>query len=282
MTQEDYQRIEHAIHYINEHYQEQPSLEIIAQAISLSPFHFQKLFKNWAGVSPKKFLQYIHVLHAKKLLQQDWSLLETSLALGMSGPSRLHDLFISIEAMTPDEYRHGGKNLTIEYTNGPTCLGNIMIASTKKGICYLSFIEQSESSFKQAIQSLQKKFYNATFHEKTNEQHQQALACFNAHTNSVSHIKTHVFGTPFQLQVWQALLKIPMGALRSYQHIAEAIQNPKATRAVGSAIGSNPIAYLIPCHRVIRQTGVIGEYFFGTDKKTALIGYESSLIYGEK
>jgi AraC family transcriptional regulator, regulatory protein of adaptative response / methylated-DNA-[protein]-cysteine methyltransferase len=273
----DYQRIASAITYIREHSTGQPSLEEVAAHIHLSPFHFQRLFKDWAGVSPKKFLQYISVQHARELLQKEHSIADVSFETGLSGTSRLHDLFISIEAMTPGEFKNGGENLLIDYTFAETPFGKIIIAATTRGVCKIDFIDDRTT----AVKDLKTLWPNALFKEKKNEHHQPVIDFFQEDWNNLSRIKLHLKGTPFQLKVWEALLKIPSGALSTYSSVANFIHAPKAFRAVGTAIGDNPIAYLIPCHRVIKSTGIIGEYHWGSPRKTSMIGWEQSQLLGE-
>jgi AraC family transcriptional regulator, regulatory protein of adaptative response / methylated-DNA-[protein]-cysteine methyltransferase len=273
----DYQRIASAITYIREHSSEQPSLDNIAAHIHLSPFHFQRMFKEWAGVSPKKFLQYISVQHARQLLQQDHTIADVSFETGLSGTSRLHDLFVSIEAMTPGEFKNGGEHLLIDYTFTETVFGKIMIAATPKGVCKIDFIEDHFS----AINNLKEIWPNAQLKENTNKHHQSVTHFFKQDWNDLPQIKLHLKGTPFQLKVWEALLKIPSGELSTYSTIAGIIKSPKAFRAVGTAIGDNPIAYLIPCHRIIKSTGIIGEYHWGSTRKTSMIGWEQSRLLGE-
>src|SRR6266536_2153824 len=242
----DYQRIEKAIHYIKENFQQQPELDDVAKSVYLSPYHFQRVFKEWAGVSPKKFLQYISVEHAKNLLKQNLSVSDATFETGLSSPGRLHDLFISIEGMTPGEYKNGGENLEINYSYAETPFGDIIIASTQKGICHIAFMQDDTDEL-----------------------------------NNLSKIKLHLKATPFQLKVWQALLNIPLGGVSTYSNLAKNIQLPNGSRAVGTACGSNPVAYLIPCHRVIKSTGLIGEYHWGSTRKTAILGWEAAHAFGE-
>ena len=269
---QDYQRIEQAIRFIREHFREQPDLDQIARQIHLSPFHFQRLFKDWAGVSPKKFLQFTTIEYAKKLLTEQETLSTVSFETGLSGTSRLHDLFIHIEGMTPGEYKDGGKRLHICYSHAETLFGNVLIASTPKGICHLSFLMDDGFSPEQEILG---RFPAATLEQKTDLHQQQALKMFRDDWSDLGRIKLHLKGTPFQIKVWNALLQIPSGALKSYSNIAGEIGDPKASRAVGTAIGSNPVAYLIPCHRVITSSGLTGGYHWGVDRKSAIIGWEA-------
>jgi AraC family transcriptional regulator, regulatory protein of adaptative response / methylated-DNA-[protein]-cysteine methyltransferase len=270
---QDYQRIEQAIRFIREHFKEQPDLDEIARQIHLSPFHFQRLFKDWAGVSPKKFLQYTSIEYAKKLLAEQETLATVSFETGLSGTGRLHDLFIQIEGMTPGEYKEGGKNLHINYSHAETLFGSILIASTPKGICHLSFLTDDPSSTATEILG---KFPSASLEQKTDFHQQEALKMFREDWSDLNRIKLHLKGTSFQIKVWNALLQIPQGSLKSYLNIASEIGDTKASRAVGTAIGSNPVAYLIPCHRVITSSGQMGGYHWGLDRKSAIIGWEAS------
>jgi AraC family transcriptional regulator of adaptative response/methylated-DNA-[protein]-cysteine methyltransferase len=272
---QDYQRIEEAIRFIRENFREQPELDEIAKQIHLSPFHFQRLFKEWAGVSPKKFLQFTSIEYAKQLLQEQKTLATVSFETGLSGTSRLHDLFIQIEGMTPGEYQHGGKNLHIYYSHAETLFGNILIASTDKGICHISFQEQISKPLKSETDIIYR-FPAATLEQKTDLHQQEALKMFRDDWSDLDRIKLHLKGTPFQIKVWQALLQIPMGSLKTYLDIANEIGDSNASRAVGTAIGNNPIAYLIPCHRVITSSGNLGGYHWGIDRKSAIIGWEAA------
>lgn len=270
----DYARIEKAIGYIAGHFREQPDLDEVARQVHISPYHFQRMFVDWAGVSPKKFLQYISLGHAKSLLKKDLSLNDISLETGFSGSSRLHDLFIRIEGMTPGEYRQGGEELTIQYSFAETPFGNILVASTGRGICHLAFADDPELAFDQ----LRRQFPRAEYRQMVDSIQQNALFFFTQDWKNLDQLKLHLKGTAFQLKVWEALLKIPMGRLTTYSGLAAAIGHARASRAVGSAVGDNPVAFLIPCHRVIRSTGLIGEYHWGSTRKTAMIGWESARV----
>ncbi|BDA77173.1 methylated-DNA--protein-cysteine methyltransferase [Leptospira kobayashii] len=268
-----FHQIKKAIAYIKDHFKEQPSLEKVAEQIHISPFHFQKLFTDWAGVSPKKFLQYITLEHAKKMLKENQaSLFDTAFESGLSGTSRLHDLFVSIEGMTPGEYKNGGENLTINYSFAESPFGSLLVASTAKGICYIAFADDE----KQALSELKLIFPNAVYKQMVDLIQQNALSIFSQDWKKIEQIKLHLKGTEFQLKVWETLLKIPMGELATYGKIASAIERPTASRAVGTAIGDNPVAFLIPCHRVIQSTGMIGQYHWGSARKTAMIGWEAA------
>jgi len=276
MTEQEninYNRIAEAIEYIKKNFKDQPSLDEVAEKVHLSPFHFQRIFTEWAGTSPKKFLQYISVEHAKKLLStKQATLFDVSHETGLSGTSRLHDLFINIEGMTPAEYKNGGKELSIHYSFAESPFGNLIVASTGKGICFMAFNDDEQTAFEE----LKNKFPHATFSRKLDMIQQNALFIFQNDWRKLNKIKLHLKGTDFQLKVWEALLKIPMGRLSTYGAIAGEIGNPNASRAVGTAIGSNPVAFLIPCHRVIQSTGIFGGYMWGATRKTAIIGWESA------
>lgn len=271
----NYNRIAEAIDYIKTNFREQPNLDQVAEKVHLSPFHFQRLFTEWAGTSPKKFLQYISVEYAKRVLKENKStLFEAAWETGLSGTSRLHDLFINIEGMTPAEYKNGGKNLIINYSFAESPFGDLIVASTTKGVCYMAFHNNEE----QAIEALRTRFPNALFNRKLDLLQQNALFIFQNDWSKLPEIKLHLKGTDFQLKVWETLLKIPMGQLSTYGSVAEKIGSPNASRAVGSAIGSNPVAFLIPCHRVIQSAGTFGGYMWGSTRKTAIIGWESAKV----
>ncbi|CAN5490081.1 methylated-DNA--[protein]-cysteine S-methyltransferase [soil metagenome] len=273
-TQENinYNRVADAIDYIKSNFKAQPNLDEVAEKVHVSPFHFQRLFSEWAGTSPKKFLQYISLEHAKKLLKANATLFETACETGLSGTGRLHDLFVNIEGMTPADYKNGGENLAINYSFAGTPFGNMLVASTPKGICYMAFFEEEQTAFG----ILQNHFPNASFSRNLDLMQQNALFIFQNDWSKRNKIKLHLKGTSFQLKVWETLLKIPMGQLSTYGSIARKIEKPNAARAVGTAIGSNPVAFLIPCHRVIQATGNFDGYMWGNTRKTAIIGWESA------
>jgi AraC family transcriptional regulator of adaptative response/methylated-DNA-[protein]-cysteine methyltransferase len=270
----NYDKIAGAIEFVSRNAQEQPELETIAAAMHTSPFHFQRLFTEWAGVSPKKFLQYLTVEHAKQLLaQKQHTIFDAAYETGLSGTGRLHDLFVNIEGMTPGEYRNGGEDLTIHYSIQQCRFGKYIIASTDKGISNLSFFEGSTAS---AVAALKEHWPNASLLAGTDSNQQKVINFFNNNTGDDSAIKLHLRGTPFQLKVWHALLHIPQGDLSTYGGIAEHINQPSASRAVGTAIGSNPVGYIIPCHRVIKSIGETGGYRWGGIRKKAMLAWEAS------
>lgn len=279
-TQEsiNYNRIADAIDYIKENFKSQPNLDEVAEKIHLSPSHFQRIFTEWAGTSPKKFLQYISVEYAKRMLKENQpTLFDTAFETGLSSTSRLHNLFVNIERMTPATYKNGGKDLHINYSFATSPFGSLIVASTPKGVCYMAFEEEEEK----ALNDLQSKFPNATFQRKSDVLQQNALFIFKSDWSKLNEIKLHLKGTDFQLKVWESLLKIPMGKLTTYGNTAEQIGKPNASRAVGTAIGSNPIAFLIPCHRVIQSSGNFGGYMWGSTRKTAIIGWEGGKLHTE-
>jgi len=262
-----YRLIEQAIQYIEANVHQQPELAEIASAVGLSEYHFQRLFTRWAGISPKRFMQFLTKEHAKQLLDKSENLLEATHQTGLSSLGRLHDLFVSTEAVTPGEYKSRGAGVDIHYGIHPTPFGKCLIATTERGICSLGFVNQSEGK---AIDDLVSHWKHANMIED----YQVTAPLINRiflDAQPDSPIKLHLRGTNFQIKVWEALLNIPMGALTTYEHIASRIGNPRAVRAVGSAVGDNPIAYLIPCHRVIRKSGEFGNYLYGSARKKAIL-----------
>lgn len=278
----DYERIEKAIAYLVEHVGKQPSLEEMAAQVHLSPFHFQRLFCQWAGTTPKRFLQVLTLERGKQLLQQSRSVLEVSHDIGLSGSSRLHDHFVQLEAVTPGEFKQKGQNLQLDYGVHVTPFGPLFIAMTPRGVCKASFIDFS--SLAQELAALQQAWPLSTL------QHNQALTApvvdrmfslqcdkhhqQDKHDSLQKPFSLHVSGTNFQVAVWRALLKIPSGSLVSYSELANALGYPKASRAVANAIGANPVAWMIPCHRVIRESGALGGYRWGMPKKQLIQTWE--------
>jgi len=273
MTGSDYHRIAEAIRFIESRVEEQPDLEEISRHLGLSPFHFQRLFRQWAGITPKDFLQFLTLVRAKRKLSGSMSLLEASLSVGLSGPGRLHDLFISLEAVSPGDYKRGGAGLDIEWAVQTTPFGEALFAMTQRGLCGLSFLDGSHS----ALDELRGRWPGARLLERP-ELISPVAAEIAGRMRGLAKkpLRLVLKGTPFQIQVWTALLAIPEGAVTSYRRLAAFAGVPTAARAVGAAVGSNPIAYLIPCHRVIRETGAIGEYRWGAERKTTLLALETA------
>ncbi|HEX5807633.1 MAG TPA: methylated-DNA--[protein]-cysteine S-methyltransferase [Anaerolineales bacterium] len=269
---EDYLRIEQAILYLENNYKNQPELDEVARQIGLSDYHFQRLFSRWAGVSPKRFLQFLTKEGAKGLLDRSENLLETTHQVGLSSLGRLHDLFVTTEAMTPGEYKSRGAGMSIQYGIHPTPFGKCLIASTERGICHLSFVQGSEG---EAIDNLVDDWKHAIMIEDYRSTAGLIEPIFDLrYSNRGKPLNVHLRGTNFQLKVWEALLQIPPGEVTTYAGIASRIGKPGATRAVGTAVGHNPIAVLIPCHRVIRKVGDFGNYRYGALRKKALLARE--------
>ena len=270
----DYERIEQAIQFIETHRETQPSLEGVAFAIGVSPSHCQKLFKRWAGLSPKQFCQYLTLEHARALLRDSHTLLDTSLSVGLSGSSRLHDLFVTFDAMTPGEYAAEGAGLEIEYGYHETPFGECFIALTKRGICRFEFVGAGERQ--EARARLQAAWSRSALREDSQTTAQTVKELFRLpRSNKPFHLLLR--GTNFQVKIWEALLHIPSGALTTYSAVAARAGKPRAIRAAASAVGDNPIAYLIPCHRVIRKSGSINQYRWGSARKRAMIVWEQGI-----
>lgn len=268
----NYQRIETAIRYLEENFQRQPELDEVAEKVHLSPFHFQRIFTEWAGISPKRFLQFLTVDFLKDKLTEAKNLIDAAEAAGLSSQSRVYDLFTTLEAVTPQEYKQRGEGIRIYYGFHETTFGLALIGITDRGICWLSFLQADEEP-RLELEKMKSHWHNSVFKEDVALTEKSIDLIFNRQkTNERLHV--FVKGTNFQVKVWEALLRIPMGSVTTYQNIANKIQSPKAMQAVGSAVGSNHIAYLIPCHRVIRKDGVLGEYRWSSTRKKSIIGWE--------
>ncbi len=270
----DYERIAQVIRFLDERHAEQPDLTTLARRAGLSAFHFHRLFSNWAGVTPKDFLQCLTLAHAKELLRGGENILDAALESGLSGPSRLHDLCLNLEAASPGELKSGGAGWTIFSGFADSPFGKCLIAESPRGLCHLSFVENEKSS----LAELQKNWPLAKFQQNDSAAARLAEKIFARPnvSNSQTPLRAFVRGTPFQVRVWRALLQVQSGALTSYGRLAAAIGKSTAARAVGAAVGQNPLAYLIPCHRVIRETGAIGNYHWGEARKRAMIAWESA------
>lgn len=269
----DYDRIASAMAYLVERAIEQPSLEEIAAHVHLSPYHFQRLFCRWAGTTPKRFLQVITLERGKALLDNSRSLLDVSHELGLSSSSRLHDHFVQLEAVTPGEYKNLGKEVQIEYGVHPTPLGSMFVAVTRRGVCRAEFMDFN--SREDLLNDLHNAWPLSSVRESLASTRHVIDAFFSSGTASrQGPLSLHVAGTNFQIAVWRALLKIPMGSVASYAEVAKSIGAPRSARAVGNAIGANPVALLIPCHRVIQQSGALGGYRWGPTKKLMVQTWE--------
>ncbi|HEU0016082.1 MAG TPA: methylated-DNA--[protein]-cysteine S-methyltransferase [Longimicrobium sp.] len=278
MTISDYQRIERAIGYLEANYHLQPSLADAARSVHLSEFHFQRLFRRWAGISPKRFLQFLTVEHAKRLLAESRPLLDAAYGVGLSGPGRLHDLFVALEAVTPGEYKARGESLSIRYGFADTPFGPALIASTDRGVCALAFLgDEGEAG---ALADLERRWPGAVLREDAAGAARLAARIFGDADGSEP-LALHVAGTNFQVRVWEALLRLPAGHLTTYEDLAASIGRPGAARAVAGAVAANPVGYVIPCHRVIRKLGVLGGYRWGPSRKKAIVGWESARRFGD-
>ncbi len=273
----DYARIEQAIHFIERNVRAQPDLKEIAANVGLSEYHFQRLFTRWAGISPKQFLQFLSLNYAKQQLAESKSLLDVTYETGLSSPGRLHDLFVTYEAVTPGEFKKHGAGVTIAYGFQSTPFGEALVGVTERGICALSFVERRA----QALADLQKEWPRADIVADPARIRPLGEQIFAASPDGQAPppLRLYVKGTNFQIKVWQALLTIPPGSVAAYGTIARMIDHPNAVRAIGQAIGRNPIGFLIPCHRVIRQAGALGGYRWGTARKQAILGWEAARRY---
>jgi AraC family transcriptional regulator of adaptative response/methylated-DNA-[protein]-cysteine methyltransferase len=273
----DYDRIEKAITYIEENFDRHPDLKEISEHVGLSEFHFQRLFSSWVGISPKRFLQFLTKEYVKELLSQPTSLLDATLDAGLSGPGRLHDLFVACEAVTPGEFKAQGKGLTITYGFHESPFGECLIARTDRGICWLAFVRNGGR--KALLDELRGPWKNARIVEDPAQTRPLVARIYDpAQWRRSSPLPILVKGTNFQIKVWEALLRIPVGTVVTYEDIALTIGLPKAVRAVGSAVGKNPVSFVIPCHRVVRKTAEFGNYGGGPARKKAMIGWEASLM----
>jgi AraC family transcriptional regulator of adaptative response/methylated-DNA-[protein]-cysteine methyltransferase len=273
----DYSLVEQAIRYLEQNFRQQPDLQAVADYVGLSEYHFQRLFTRWVGISPKKFVQFMTLNYAKELLAESHSLLETTYEAGLSSPGRLHDLFITYEAVTPGEYKSRGDGLDIAYGFHVTPFGDCLLAVTERGICGLSFADSGRQGA--ALGAFAANWPLADLARDEGRTRPFIEKIFALDTINQAPLPLFLKGTNFQIQVWQALLRIGPGTAVTYSDVARLAGNPKAVRAVGTAVGHNPIAYLIPCHRVIRQTGGFGQYQWGSARKKAILGWEAAHRY---
>lgn len=277
MPNSDYERIEQAIRFLEQDYQQQPTLEQIAAHLGLSPSHFQRLFQRWAGISPKRFLQFLTLQDAKQRLRDSASVLDATFDSGLSSPGRLHDLFVTLDAVTPGEYKSSGRELRISYGFHDTPFGEAFFASTERGICGLEFPDQDQRAA--MLEAFQKRWSLATIVMDERTTKPLVRRVFGDITSpSQQPLSVLVKGTNFQVQVWNALLRIPAGATTSYGDLAKRLGNSRASRAVGAAVGSNWVGYLIPCHRAIQSSGFAHRYRWGTARKKAMLGWEAARV----
>lgn len=274
-----YEKIARAIDYLVAHYNEQPDLDAVAARFGYEPTYFQKIFREYVGISPKRLVQFMSLKTAKDFLLQGANTLDAAYAAGLSGNGRLHDLFVQCEAVTPGEVKALGRGLIVRYGFYDTPLGELMVATTPRGICWLGF--RVDESRAQSLRRLKDVYPLATLTEDESDAAQAAAAImkiWNGEGDAKSKLKLHLCGTNFQIQVWQAMLKIPMGMTVSYKAIGEALGKPTASRAIGGAVGANPVSLLIPCHRVIQQSGIIENYGWGSPRKKALLASEIAAL----
>lgn len=269
----NWRRMGRAIRFLSARYLDQPSLEAAAAAVNLSPFHFQRLFTRYVGVSPKNFVGHLTLDHAKADLAQGKNLLETSLDAGLSGPSRLHDLCLKIEAMTPGDYAKGGAGVEIDYGFHPSPFGVALVMATAKGVCGLAFADEGDEE--EILADMQARWPKASYRNAPEPTAKIAAQVFGD-TKNDSELTLHLLGTPWQVKVWQALLAIPQGKVCTYRAVAARIGNAAAARAVGTAVGKNPISWLIPCHRVLASDGSLHGYRWGLERKRAMLAIESA------
>jgi len=268
----DYQRMADTLTWISAHFEQQPTLADIASRAGTSPYHFQRLFSRWVGLSPKKYIQTLTLERAKASLEASQSVLTATFTAGLSSPGRLHDLFVKVEGVTPGEYKQGGAGLVIHHGVHDSPFGPCLLMHTARGICGLAFLDQRDTG--QTLKSMRARWPRATLVEDSGAGAALAARVFATGGTTDDPLSLLLHGTPFQIQVWQALLRIPRGTVTSYQALANHMGNPKASRAVGTANGANPISYLIPCHRVIRKSGALGGYRWGLGRKLAMLSQE--------
>ncbi len=276
---DDYQVVEQAIAYLESNARRQPDLAEVAAAVHLSESHLQRLFRRWAGVSPKRFLQFLTLQHARALLDESRTVLGVAYDAGLSGPGRLHDLFVTLDAVTPGEYRRRGQGLTVRYGVHPSPFGDCLLAATDRGICRLDFVQDGDPE--PIVAALRQDWPGAQLLRDDPFTGPLAERAFSVPSSGETPLPLYVRGTNFQVQVWQALLRIPTGRVLSYEDVAARIGRPTSSRAVGNAVGDNPVGYLIPCHRVIRKTGHFGNYGGGPLRKRAMLGWEMAAREGE-
>lgn len=274
---EDYERIEKAIKFLEVNFSTQPGLKEVAASIGLSEFHFQRLFSRWVGISPKRFLQFLTKEYAKTLLESRNNLLDVTYEAGLTSPSRLHDLFVTCEAVTPGEYKSKGQGVSITYGFHPSPFGRCLLAITRRGICGLYFVKNGDH--RDVLAEFKEYWQNANLTEDPSSTTHMIPQIFDP-AQSGRHNPLHLIlkGTNFQIKVWEALTKIPFGAVVSYEDVAVQVGIPGATRAVGTAVGHNPISYIIPCHRVIRKNAEFGNYGSGPARKKAILAWEAAHV----
>ena len=275
----DYELVRRNLDYLREHWREQPSLDLLARQNGLSPAHLQRLFMRWAGLSPKAFVQALTIDHARRLLRESASVLDTSYEVGLSGPGRLHDLFVTLEGMTPGVYKARGRGLTIRYGFHDCPFGKVLLMMADQGICGLAFADEGQED--SSLADLRSRWPEAHYQEDRISTAGPVVRIFSpGQWTQEQPLRITFIGTEFETKVWQTLLKVPMGCATTFADIAGHIGSPKAARAVGAAVGRNPISFVVPCHRVLGKSGSLCGYHWGLTRKQAILGWEAGLLEG--
>jgi len=275
--EDDYAVVRRAVAFISEHWRSQPDVEAIAHACGVTPDELHHLFRRWAGLTPKEFVAAITLDHARKLLRERASVLDAAYAVGLSGPGRLHDLFVTHEAMSPGEWKAGGAGLTLAYGFHPSPFGEALLVATERGLAGLAFADPDEKA--RALDDMRQRWPRAQFREDTARAAGLARRIFDPKLWKQDRpLRVVMIGTDFEVRVWETLLKIPMGRVTTYSDIATKIHTPKGARAVGAAVGKNPIAFVVPCHRVIGKGGDLTGYHWGLTRKRAMLGWEAGRV----
>lgn len=275
----DYELVRRNLDYLREHWREQPSLDLLARQNGLSPAHLQRLFMRWAGLSPKAFVQALTIDHARRLLRESASVLDTSYEVGLSGPGRLHDLFVTLEGMTPGVYKARGRGLTIRYGFHDCPFGKVLLMMADQGICGLAFADEGQED--SSLADMRSRWPEAHYQEDRISTAGPVVRIFSpGQWTQEQPLRITFIGTEFETKVWQTLLKVPMGRATTYSDIAGHIGSPKAARAVGAAVGRNPISFVVPCHRVLGKSGSLCGYHWGLTRKQAILGWEAGLLEG--
>lgn len=273
----DYETVQRAIAYVTENYRTQPEVEAIAHAVGREPRALNELFRRWCGLSPKAFLQSVTLDHARRLLRESPSILDTSYELGLSGPGRLHDLFVVHEAMSPGEWKSGGAGLVVHYGFHPSPFGSALVMATARGLCGLAFADIGGE--RAALDDMRSRWPNARYVEDSARTVAHAQRIFDSNLwQPDTPLRVVLIGTDFEIRVWETLLKIPLGRATTYSDIARKIERPKASRAVGAAVGKNPLSFVVPCHRVVGKSGALTGYHWGLTRKRAMLGWEAARV----
>lgn len=276
-TATDYETVQRAIAYVTENYRAQPEVEAIAHAVGTDSRSLNELFRRWCGLSPKAFLQSVTLDHARRILRDSPNILDASYELGLSGPGRLHDLFVVHEAMSPGEWKTGGAGLTVYYGFHPSPFGSALVMATERGLCGLAFADIGDE--RAALDDMRNRWPNAHYIEDSARTVAHAQRIFDSNLwKPNTPLRVVLIGTDFEIRVWETLLTIPLGRATTYSDIARKIERPKASRAVGAAVGKNPLSFVVPCHRVVGKSGALTGYHWGLTRKRAMLGWEAARI----